>query len=108
MRSDLDNNQLSGTIPSSLGSLTLLWYMCEPRRPSAAQLLIALTGYVRSDLSGNQLSGTIPSSLGNMTALQSLCVLCSPPFNLAELMISPVRGVRAVFSATISSLALSH
>jgi hypothetical protein len=47
----LDGNQLNGTIPSTLGALTILTYLA---------------------LSDNQLSGTIPSSLGTLTALTSL------------------------------------
>jgi hypothetical protein len=45
---DLENNNLKGTIPSSLGSMTKLQTM---------------------DFGGNYLKGTIPSSLGSMTEL---------------------------------------
>ena len=42
----LSNNQLTGTIPSSLGNLSNLWGL---------------------HLSSNQLTGTIPSSLDNLS-----------------------------------------
>jgi Leucine-rich repeat (LRR) protein len=47
----LNNNQLNGTIPTQLRSLTALQFL---------------------SLYSNQLSGTIPSQLGNLTALQYL------------------------------------
>ncbi|MBO1350644.1 MAG: putative Ig domain-containing protein, partial [Hormoscilla sp. GUM202] len=48
---DLDSNSLSGTIPSALGNLSNLQYLW---------------------LHGNDLSGTIPSALGNLSNLQYL------------------------------------
>ena len=70
----LYNNQLLGTIPSSLGNLTALQFLCVRRADCC--LCTALTRYAcaLSELDNNQLSGTIPSSLGNLTALQQLCV----------------------------------
>ena len=50
---NLENNQLTGPIPSSLGSLTNLTYL---------------------GLAGNRLSGSIPSSLGSLTSLRGLAV----------------------------------
>jgi len=50
-RLDLDDNALSGTLPSELGNLTNLQWL---------------------DLGGNQLSGELPSSLGNLTDLRLL------------------------------------
>ncbi|MEM7018486.1 MAG: hypothetical protein AAF512_14235, partial [Pseudomonadota bacterium] len=48
---NLDFNQLSGTIPGSIGELT---------------------GLVRLDLSANQLSGTLPSTITNLAGLEIL------------------------------------
>ena len=48
---DLSNNQLTGEIPTELGSLSSLVYL---------------------DLSENALSGTIPASLGNLSNLETL------------------------------------
>lgn len=50
-RSDLSNNQLSGSVPSSLGSLTLLSFL---------------------DFGNNQLTGSIPASLANATSLAQM------------------------------------
>ena len=50
-RLDLGSNELSGTIPSEIGNLTLL------------EELI---------LSHNELSGNIPSEIGNLTLLEEL------------------------------------
>ena len=81
VRSNLGGNQLNGTIPSFLGSLTGLTALCVPCRSFAASLAAetAHPACVRSDLSYNQLSGTIPSSMGSLTALQQLCVCAALP-----------------------------
>jgi len=64
---DLDHNQLSGTIPSTIGSLTALQTL---------------------DLDTNQLSGKIPTTFGLLTALENLNLnyndqlgLCFPKLN---------------------------
>jgi hypothetical protein len=73
----LSGNQLSGTIPSSLGALTALnglWLwdnQLSGTIPSSLGALAALTGLY---LNSNQMSFTIPSSLGTLTALTSLRV----------------------------------
>ena len=69
--------QLTGTIPSSLGSLTDLTKLCV--RCIWCRLYAALRRptCVLSYLNNNQLSGTIPSSFGSLTGLQYLCVRCA-------------------------------
>ncbi|MCB2197308.1 MAG: leucine-rich repeat domain-containing protein, partial [Bacteroidetes bacterium] len=94
---NLENNNLSGTIPSELGNLTSLqelWLgynnLSGPIPPELGNLTSLtylvlwynynLSGTIPSELGnlsslqflildGNQLSGTIPSSLGNLTSL---------------------------------------
>ena len=73
----LGGNQLSGSIPSSLGSLTNL----EGLRFGGNQLsgsippsLGSLTNLVRLELNANRLSGSIPPSLGSLTNLEHLAL----------------------------------
>ena len=70
----LNNNLLSGTIPSSIGSLTNLKYVyvrgSSGHRPFSTLSLASL----HSELPGNQLSGTLPASLGNLKNMLQLCV----------------------------------
>jgi hypothetical protein len=75
-RSGLLYNQLSGSIPSSLGSLTALQELCVRRCCCCLHGMVLRRCAVcaRSYLHVNQLSGTIPSSLGSLTGLQQLCV----------------------------------
>ena len=71
----LEDNQLSGTIPSSLGnlanleSLNLFTNQLSGTIPSSLGDLANLRSL---DLAINQLSGTIPSSLGDLANLESL------------------------------------
>ncbi len=81
LRRLLSNNQLSGTLPASLGNLTALWRLCDHREQLARKAsgcgfaLWTEAGVVlRRGLDSNQLSGTLPASLGSLTALESLCV----------------------------------
>jgi len=76
-----NSNQLSGTIPTQLGNLTMLTSMySESHRPPLTLCILSLILFVliaslslslRSH-SLNQLNGTIPPQLGNLTMLTSL------------------------------------
>ena len=79
------NNSLSGTMPSSLSSLTGLTNLCVPGAEGRPCTALKLPACALSDLSTNQLSGTIPLSLGSLTLLQNMCVQhCMSPLNFAE------------------------
>ena len=74
---DLNNNQLSGTIPPALGSLNSLQALgLENNQLSGTipTVLGSLTGLQLLNLDYNQLSGTIPSTFGSLTRLMAMCV----------------------------------
>ena len=70
----LDNNRLSGTIPSSLGGLPNLRWLFLAYNQLSGTIPSSLGGLnlVILDLSRNRLSGTIPSSLGGPPNLEWL------------------------------------
>jgi len=70
----LQYNQLSGSIPSSLGSLTGLQQLCVCRGASRNHPALRRLACALSYLNNNQLSGSIPSSLSSLSGLQYLCV----------------------------------
>jgi Leucine-rich repeat (LRR) protein len=71
----LDDNQLSGTIPSELGNLSNLWSLYLDHNqlngpiPSELGSLSNLRDLI---LGSNQFSGPIPAELGNLSNLQRL------------------------------------
>ena len=71
----LGENQLSGTIPASLGSLTRLEYLDLFRNQLSGSIpssLGSLTRLRQLNLDGNRLTGSIPRSLGDLTRLANL------------------------------------
>ena len=72
---DLDTNQLIGSIPYQLGSLSYLQYLYLYNNQLSGSIptqLGSLTNLTDLDLDTNQLSGSIPTQLGNLTNLQYL------------------------------------
>ena len=89
-------NQLSGTLPSSLGSWTSLLQLCVFRSGRSYLSALSLSSLHR-ELGPNQLSGTIPSSMGSLTSLNQLCVRhCGHP--LASLSV-PTRQRSFLFGS---------
>ncbi|XP_011014920.1 PREDICTED: probable LRR receptor-like serine/threonine-protein kinase At1g53430, partial [Populus euphratica] len=72
---DLSNNQLHGSIPVTMGSLSSLYYIDLSTnffKGSIPSSLVNLLSLQYLDLSANFLSGSIPLSLGNLSSLQVL------------------------------------
>ena len=72
---DLNDNQLSGTIPTQLGNLANLKELLLTRNQLTGTIpaeLASLTGLEILALGGNQLTGTIPTWLGNLANLEEL------------------------------------
>ena len=70
----LGGNELSGTIPSSLGNLTNLTELSLWGNDLTGSIpdLGRLSNLLELKLQENQLTGTIPATLGNLTALREL------------------------------------
>ena len=71
----LQNNQLSGSIPTELGDLSSLWYLRLENNQLSGSIpteLGNLSSLYWLLLSGNALSGPIPQALGNLSNLQFL------------------------------------
>ncbi|EEC82277.1 hypothetical protein OsI_26501 [Oryza sativa Indica Group] len=71
----LSGNQLSGSIPSTLSTLTLLTGLSLNNNHLSGEIPDAfstLTGLANLDFSSNNLTGPLPPSMGNLTALTSL------------------------------------
>ena len=74
-RLSLDTNNLSGTIPAELGSLSQLRHLAVRENSLSGSIPVELgnlTNLRTLYLSSNELSGTIPIELGNLTNLYTL------------------------------------
>ena len=72
---ELNGNNLNGTIPPELGSLTYiqeLWFTLNQLSGSIPPELGSLTNLTSLQLSSNQLSGSIPPEIGSLTNLEAL------------------------------------
>ena len=72
---NLDSNQLTGTIPSSLGNLSELTSLSLHRNQLTGSLPSSLGGLSQLEvlsLGGNQFTGQIPSSLGGLSNLTGM------------------------------------
>ena len=105
----LSSNQMSGTLPNSLGSLTALTVVALDTNsfngtlPTTLQALVHVTSL---DVSYNQLTGTLPATLQGMVGLRSLSI-CSNAFS-GELTSSPFYGSAWLSALTTQSLTLSQ
>ena len=101
MFSDLNANQLNGTIPDSIGNFFALQdlYVWLQFHHSYQQLLFSLllttfftifssTNLISSELASNQLSGTIPDSIRNLINLQYMYAPIIPSFISTTLIFS--------------------
>ena len=73
----LDSNQLTGSIPAALGSLTQLGYLWLESNQLTGTIptgLGNLANLQRLYLGNNELSGSIPAALGGLTNLQRLAL----------------------------------
>lgn len=71
----LSGNQLSGSLPSTLSTLTLLTDMSLSSNRLSGEIpdvFSALTGLINLDFSSNNLTGPLPPSMGNLKALTTL------------------------------------
>ena len=104
----LSSNQLSGTIPDSLGSMSSLRGMYAPTEPLMRANLNRRPAIIcRRDMWNNQISGPIPDSLGSLAQLQALCVRDDSGSSISELDIAELKRrplpAFAETSASISS-----
>ncbi len=72
---DLDNNNLTGTLPAEIGNLHDLSYLSLYRNKVSGSIpdnIGKLTNLTYLDLGVNALTGPIPESIGNLTKLKTL------------------------------------
>ena len=74
----IEDNQLTGIIPTELGGLTELYYLRLSRNQLTGAIPTELGNLVNLELlylSSNRLSGNVPSELGNLSELEGLTLL---------------------------------
>jgi hypothetical protein len=83
----LNENTLTGPLPTELGNLDAMTTLCVRRLHPLRLHACVVTGLWAECggdvgcryLNSNKLTGTLPSELGNLDALIKLCVRCPHP-----------------------------
>lgn len=79
---ELDNNNLSGTLPSQIGQLSALWSIRIKNNISLTGAIPSQIGQLHDllglELNNNSLSGTIPSEIGQLSTLIKLDLNTNP------------------------------
>eukprot|EP00253_Pinus_taeda_P006088 PITA_06088 len=95
----LSGNQLTGSLPYSLSTLTLLSDLIVNNNQltgAIPDIFLGLTGLVNLDFSSNNFSGPLPASMSNLTSLSSLHLqnnmLSGTVHNLADLHLTDLYG----------------
>src|SRR5688500_16219262 len=70
----MSGGNLTGSIPSSYGTLTALTHLYVPIFSIFSQVFLC-SSFTFRRLVGNRLNGTIPSFLANLTAFETLCLV---------------------------------
>ena len=116
MTLNLQNNQLSGSIPTELSSLTSLVTLNLQNNQLSGSIpteLSSLTNLVTLSLADNELTGSIPTELGSLTSLVTLWLwynnltgsVSVDLSNLNNLRLDyPENGTRAITTVSANSL----
>lgn len=93
---EVNDNNLSGTLPSQLGELTELRQLALNNNALSGEIpaeLLSLTKLERLELQDNQFSGDLPDGLGNLPQLTTFDVSGNPDLLMAVSNVPPVVSI---------------